>query len=44
MKKIEEIENIKAGDRIIIPAKSVHQVKNTGNTELRYIGLGITLD
>lgn len=40
----DEIEDVEAGDRIIVPAKAVHQVKNTGSTELLYIGLGIALD
>ena len=40
----KEIEEVKPGDRIIVPAKSVHQVKNTGDVELEYIGLGIALD
>jgi len=35
---------VEPGDRVIIPAKSVHRVKNTGNIELEYIGLGIALD
>lgn len=40
----DEIENVSAGDRIIVPAKAVHQVKNTSNVELKYIALGIALD
>ncbi|MEX2028199.1 MAG: cupin domain-containing protein [Candidatus Curtissbacteria bacterium] len=40
----DEFVEVSAGDRIIIPAKSVHQVKNTGKDELLYIGLGIALD
>ena len=40
----DEIEQVAKGDRIIVPAKMVHQVKNTGNTDLEYIGLGIALD
>jgi len=39
-----EIEKVGAGDRIIVPAKSIHQVKNLGNAELLYIGIGIGLD
>lgn len=39
-----EAVSIKAGDRIIVPAGCVHQVKNTGNKELLYVGLGIALD
>ena len=40
----DEIESVRPGDRIIVPAKSMHQVKNTGKQELMYIGLGIALD
>ena len=40
----DEIENVIAGDRVIVPAKGIHQVKNTGDVELEYIGLGIALD
>ena len=40
----EEIETVGQGDRIIVPATAVHQVKNTGDTELKYIGIGISLD
>lgn len=40
----EEIESVRPGDRIIVPATSVHQVKNTGDVELEYIGIGIALD
>ena len=40
----EEIEPVGPGDRVIVPATVEHQVKNTGNTELKYIGLGIALD
>jgi len=40
----DEIEDVAFGDRVIVPAKSVHQVKNTGDVELEYVGLGIALD
>ena len=40
----EEIETVGPGDRIIVPATHVHQIKNTGNTELKYIGIGVALD
>ena len=40
----DEIEDVIAGDRVIVPAKAIHQVKNTGRIELKYIGLGIALD
>ena len=40
----EEIIPVGTGDRVIIPAKSTHKVKNTGDKELLYIGLGIALD
>jgi len=40
----DEIESVTSGDRIIVPTKMVHQVKNTGNTDLEYIGLGVALD
>jgi mannose-6-phosphate isomerase-like protein (cupin superfamily) len=40
----DEIVDVGAGDRVIVPAKSVHQVKNTGDEELLYIGLGIAFD
>lgn len=40
----DEIEDVLAGDRIIVPAKAVHQVKNTGNRDLEYVGFGIALD
>lgn len=40
----DEIENVYAGDRIIVPAGSTHQVKNIGDNELHYICLGISLD
>ena len=40
----DEVVKVETGDRVIIPVKSVHQVKNTGDKELLYIGLGIALD
>lgn len=40
----DEVVKVEAGDRIIVPATCVHQVKNTGDTELLYVGLGIALD
>ena len=40
----DEIETVGQGDRIIVPPAAVHQVKNTGDTELKYIGIGIALD
>lgn len=40
----EEIETVGPGDRVIVPATHIHQIKNTGNVELKYIGLGIALD
>ena len=40
----EEIESVRAGDRVIVPAIQEHKVKNTGKIELKYIGLGIALD
>ena len=33
-----------SGDRIIVPAKSEHQIKNIGDVDLEYFGLGIALD
>ena len=40
----DEIEDVTKGDRIIVPAKAIHQVKNTGSTDLEYLGIGIALD
>ena len=40
----DEIESVRPGDRVIVPAKTFHQVKNTGRSELYYIGLGTALD
>ena len=40
----DEIEDVTVGDRVIVPAKTTHQVKNTGNVDLEYIGFGIALD
>ena len=39
-----EKEKIKSGDRIIVPAGRKHQIRNTSETELKFIGLGIALD
>ncbi|OGD94039.1 hypothetical protein A2697_03445 [Candidatus Curtissbacteria bacterium RIFCSPHIGHO2_01_FULL_41_44] len=40
----EEVQKIKAGDRIICPAKGVHQIRNIGDVELKYICFGVALD
>lgn len=40
----EEVIKVNIGDRVIIPCKSMHSVRNTGKIELEYIGLGIALD
>lgn len=37
-------EKVGPGDRIIVPAGQVHQIRNTGNIELKFIGLGVALD
>ena len=43
--KIEdETVAVGKGDRVIVPARSIHSVKNTGDVELLYVGLGIALD
>ena len=39
-----EKEKIVSGDRIIVPAGHVHQIRNTGKVELKFIGLGVALD
>ena len=39
-----EKEKIVSGDRIIVPAGQVHQIRNTGKVELKFIGLGVALD
>ena len=39
-----EVEKINAGDRIIVPAGQMHQVRNLGKTELKFIGLGVAVD
>ena len=39
-----EKEKIVSGDRIIVPAGQVHQIRNTGTVELKFIGLGVALD
>ncbi|OGD84216.1 hypothetical protein A2165_03570 [Candidatus Curtissbacteria bacterium RBG_13_40_7] len=40
----KEIEKVNAGDRIIVPAGHIHQIRNLGKTELKFIGLGVALD
>jgi len=40
----EEIEKVKTGDRIIVPAGHIHQIRNFGETELKFIGLGVAID
>ncbi|HLA03965.1 MAG TPA: cupin domain-containing protein [Patescibacteria group bacterium] len=37
-------EKIVSGDRIIVPAGQVHQIRNTGKIELKFIGIGVALD
>lgn len=39
-----EKSKVGAGDRIIVPAKQVHLIRNTGPNELKFIGIGIALD
>ena len=39
-----EKEKIVSGDRIIVPAGQVHQIRNIGKVELKFIGLGVALD
>ena len=39
-----EKEQIVSGDRIIVPAGQVHQIRNIGKVELKFIGLGVALD
>ena len=39
-----EKEKIVSGDRVIVPADQVHQIRNTGKVELKFIGLGVALD
>ena len=39
-----EVEKVKVGDRIIVPAGQIHQVRNLGKTELKFIGLGVAID
>lgn len=39
-----EKSKVKTGDRIIVPSKHVHVIRNTGQSELKFIGLGIALD
>jgi mannose-6-phosphate isomerase-like protein (cupin superfamily) len=41
--KIEkETETLNKGDLVIIPAKAVHQMINTGGKDVEYIALGIS--
>lgn len=40
----KKVIKVRSGDRLIIPAKSMHSVRNTGKIELEYIGLGIALN
>lgn len=40
----KEESSIKSGDRIIVPAATIHQIRNTGKIELKFIGLGVALD
>ena len=37
-------EDVKAGDRIIVPAGVSHEIRNTGKIELKFIGIGIAID
>ena len=39
-----EVEKINAGDRVIVPAGQIHQIRNLGKSELKFIGLGVALD
>ena len=39
-----EKETIVPGDRIIVPVGQIHQIRNTGKVELKFIGLGVALD
>lgn len=39
-----EITKVGPGDRIIVPAKSEHEIRNIGKNELKFIGIGIALD
>ncbi|OGD87870.1 hypothetical protein A2870_01295 [Candidatus Curtissbacteria bacterium RIFCSPHIGHO2_01_FULL_41_11] len=39
-----EVESVRSGDRIIVPAGVSHEIRNTGKIELKFIGIGIALD
>jgi len=39
----QETGKLTKGDAIVIPAKTVHQMENTGNGDVEYIALGISL-
>ena len=39
-----KVEEVKAGDRIIVPAGISHEIRNTGKIELKFLGIGIALD
>ena len=39
-----EKEKIVSGDRIIVPAGQIHQIRNTEKVELKFMGLGVALD
>jgi len=40
----KEETSIGPGDRIIVPAGQIHQIRNLGETELKFIGLGVAID
>lgn len=40
----DETTTVTTGDRIIVPAKCDHEIRNTGSNELKFIGFGIALD
>jgi len=44
MKIDNKAVEVGAGDRIICPAKGVHQIRNIGDVELKYICFGVALD
>ena len=33
-----------SGDRVIVPAGVMHEIRNTGKIELKFLGFGIALD
>lgn len=39
-----EVSPVGPGDRVIVPAKSQHEIRNLGKNELKFIGIGIALD